>query len=387
MVDGELTADEPLMLMSSGQEFEPMEVGIFTPQMKPVEKLSAGEVGYVATGLKSVRECSVGDTITLARTPAEKPLPGYRTPKPMVFAGFYPAAGEEYGLLRDALEKLQLNDAALSFEPEESAALGMGFRCGFLGLFHMEIVQERLEREYGIDLVATAPNVEYQVVKRNGEVVWVDNPAKFPPESEIAEIREPWMRVQIFTPSDYIGSVMELMAHRRGKFVRMDYLDPRRVMLIYEMPLAEMITDFYDRLKSVTRGYASLDYSFLEYRPGNLVKLTILVHGQPVDALSIIVHRDAAYRRGRALVDKLREVIPRQLFPVAIQAAIGKRVIARATIPALRKNVLAKCYGGDVTRKRKLLERQKEGKKRLKKIGRVQVPQEAFLAVLKAGRE
>ncbi|HDN79370.1 MAG: elongation factor 4 [Chloroflexi bacterium] len=385
VVDGEITAQEPLMLMSTGLEFEPMEIGVFGPQMKPVEKLTAGEVGYVATGLKSVKECSVGDTITLAQTPADQPLPGYRPPKPMVFAGFYPADGEEFGLLRDALEKLQLNDAALFFEPEESAALGMGFRCGFLGLFHMEIIQERLEREYGLDLVATAPNVEYQVVKRNGEIVWVDCPAKLPPEGEIAEIREPWMRIQIFTPSNYIGPVMELMSRRRGKFQRMDYLDPRRVMLIYEMPLAEMITDFYDRLKSVTRGYASLDYSFLEYRPGDLVKLTILVHRQPVDALSIIVHRDAAYRRGKALVEKLKEVIPRQLFPVAIQAAIGKRVIARADVPALRKNVLAKCYGGDVTRKRKLLERQKEGKKRLKKIGKVQVPQEAFLAVLKAG--
>ncbi len=383
VVDGEITPQSTLMLMSSGVKFEPMEIGYFAPWMTPTEKLVAGEVGYVATGLKSVRECSVGDTITWARNPAEKPLPGYKKPKPMVFAGFYPTEGENFGLLREALEKLQLNDSALFFEPEDSAALGPGFRCGFLGLFHMEIVQERLEREFGLDLVATAPNVEYEVVKRNGEVIRVDNPARFPPESEIEEIREPWMRVQIFTPSEYIGPIMELVSKRRGKFVRMDYLDPRRVMLLYEMPLAEMITDFYDRLKSVSRGYASLDYSFLEYRPDNLVKLTLLVHGQPVDALSVIVHRDDAYRRGKVLVERLKEVIPRQLFPVAIQAAIGKRVVARADIPALKKNVLAKCYGGDVTRKRKLLERQKEGKKRLKQIGRVQVPQEAFLAILK----
>ncbi len=383
VVDGQARLGQDMLLMAYDRRFEPLEIGVFRPEMEPTECLSAGEVGYIATGLKAARDLRVGDTITLADTPAEEPLPGYRPVKPMVFASFYPVRGEEYGLLRDALEKLQLNDASLVYEPETSQALGFGFRCGFLGLFHMEIIQERLEREYGLDLVATAPSVEYQVLKRNGEVVAVDSPAKLPPEVEIVEIREPWMRISIFTPAEYIGPVMELVTGRRGEFERMEYLDSERVLLVYQMPLSELIVDFYDQLKSRTRGYASLDYTFVGYRPGDLVKMDILVNREPVDALSLIVHRDQAYQKGSVLVRRLKEVIPRQLFPVPIQAAIGKRIIARETVKALRKNVLAKCYGGDVTRKRKLLERQKEGKKRLKRVGKVDIPQEAFMAVLK----
>ncbi len=383
VVDGQARLGQDMLLMAYDRSFEPLEIGVFRPEMEPTECLTAGEVGYIATGLKAARDLRVGDTITLADTPAQEPLPGYRPVKPMVFASFYPVQGEEYGLLRDALEKLQLNDASLVYEPETSQALGFGFRCGFLGLFHMEIIQERLEREYGLNLVATAPSVEYQVLKRSGEVVAVDSPAKLPPEVEIAEIREPWMRISIFTPAEYIGPVMELVTGRRGEFERMEYLDSERVLLVYQMPLSELIVDFYDQLKSRTRGYASLDYTFVGYRPGDLVKMDILVNREPVDALSLIVHRDQAYQKGSALVRRLKEVIPRQLFPVPIQAAIGKRIIARETVKALRKNVLAKCYGGDVTRKRKLLERQKEGKKRLKRVGKVDIPQEAFMAVLK----
>ena len=383
VVDGQARLGQDMLLMAYDRCFEPLEIGVFRPEMEPTKCLSAGEVGYIATGLKAARDLRVGDTITLADMPAQEPLPGYRPVKPMVFASFYPVQGEEYGLLRDALEKLQLNDASLVYEPETSQALGFGFRCGFLGLFHMEIIQERLEREYGLNLVATAPSVEYQVLKRSGEVVAVDSPAKLPPEVEIAEIREPWMRISIFTPAEYIGPVMELVTGRRGEFERMEYLDSERVLLVYQMPLSELIVDFYDQLKSRTRGYASLDYTFVGYRPGDLVKMDILVNREPVDALSLIVHRDQAYQKGSALVRRLKEVIPRQLFPVPIQAAIGKRIIARETVKALRKNVLAKCYGGDVTRKRKLLERQKEGKKRLKRVGKVDIPQEAFMAVLK----
>ena len=383
VVDGQARLGQDMLLMAYDRSFEPLEIGVFRPEMEPTECLTAGEVGYIATGLKAARDLRVGDTITLADTPAQEPLPGYRPVKPMVFASFYPVQGEEYGLLRDALEKLQLNDASLVYEPETSQALGFGFRCGFLGLFHMEIIQERLEREYGLNLVATAPSVEYQVLKRSGEVVAVDSPAKLPPEVEIAEIREPWMRISIFTPAEYIGPVMELVTGRRGEFERMEYLDSERVLLVYQMPLSELIVDFYDQLKSRTRGYASLDYTFVGYRPGDLVKMDILVNREPVDALSLIVHRDQAYQKGSALVRRLKEVIPRQLFPVPLQAAIGKRIIARETVKALRKNVLAKCYGGDVTRKRKLLERQKEGKKRLKRVGKVDIPQEAFMAVLK----
>jgi GTP-binding protein LepA len=387
VVNGALAMGRKILVMSTGVTSEPVEIGVFTPDFTPTGRLEAGEVGYVATGLKSVRECRVGDTLTTADRPAPEPLPGFRPPKPMVFASFYPSEGEDYELLREALEKLQLNDAALVFQPETSQALGFGFRCGFLGMFHMEIVQERLEREYGLDIVATAPSVEYEVVLRDGSVKTITRPSDLPDASWIEEIREPWMKVTIITPADSIGPVMDLITSRRGVYQNMTYLDPRRVMIEAEVPLAELLIDFYDALKSRTRGYASMDYAFIGYRAGDLVRLDILVHGQPVDALALIVHRDQAYARGRALVEKLREVIPRQLFDVAIQAAVGGRVIARATIKAMRKDVLAKCYGGDVTRKRKLLEKQKEGKKRLKMIGRVEVPQEAFLAVLRLGRE
>ena len=385
VVDGALRAGEELLLLSNQKWVEALEIGVFRPRMTPVEELTAGEVGYVATGLKNVRDCSVGDTITTARNPAQEPLPGYRPAKPMVFAGLYPVEGEDYHLLREALDKLRLNDASLVYEPETSAALGFGFRCGFLGLLHMEIVQERLEREYGLELLATAPSVEYHVLTRKGDVITVDNPAKLPPLGEIEEIEEPWMHLSIYTPKEYIGSIMELVTSRRGEPEGLEYLDEQRVLLTYQMPLGELIVDFYDQLKSRTRGYASLDYHFAGYRPGDLVKLDILVNQQPVDALSLIVHRDKAYEKGSALVSKLKELIPRQLFPVPIQAAIGKRVIARETVKALRKNVLAKCYGGDVTRKRKLLQRQREGKKRLKRFGKVEIPQEAFTAVLKLG--
>ncbi|MGQ9628343.1 MAG: translation elongation factor 4 [Anaerolineae bacterium] len=387
VVDGEIRLGRDLLLMARGIKAEPLEVGIFTPDMKPTERLSAGEVGYVATGLKSARECSVGDTLTWAENPAPEPLPGYRPAKPMVFAGLYPSEGENYNLLRDALEKLQLNDASLVYQPETSQALGFGFRCGFLGLFHMEIVQERLEREYDLDIVITSPNVEYQVLRRDGEVVVINSPAELPPPEQIEEIHEPWMQISIYTPAEYIGPVMELVTRRRGEFEKMEYLDEKRVLFTYQIPLSEILVDFYDQLKSRTRGYASLDYVFSGYRPGNLVKLDVLVNNQPVDALSIIVHSDQAYQKGQLLVSRMKKVIPRQLFTVPIQAAIGKRVISRANIKALRKNVLEKCYGGDVTRKRKLLQKQKAGKKRMKMIGKVQIPQEAFMAVLKLGEE
>jgi GTP-binding protein LepA len=387
VVDGELSDGDVLMLMSNQQEVDPLEVGVFGPGMVPTGRLSAGEVGYVATGLKTLQDCRVGDTMTLLDDPAQKPLPGYRPAKPMVFAGLYPADGEEYGLLRDALAKLQLNDASLVYEPESSQALGFGFRCGFLGLFHMDIIQERLEREYDLDVVFTSPSVEYQVLKTDGEVLAVDNPAELPPEQEIEQIEEPWMQIQIFTPSDYIGPVMDLVTKRRGEVGKIEYLDARRVLLTYQVPLAEILVDFYDQLKSRTRGYASLDYAPAGYRPGDLVKLDVLVAGHPVDALSIIVHRELAYHKGQRLVTKMKEAIPRQLFDVAIQASLGKRVISRANVKALRKDVLAKCYGGDVTRKRKLLEKQKAGKRRMKKIGHVEIPQEAFMSVLRLDDE
>lgn len=385
--DGVLRHGEPLMLMATGARMEPVELGVFTPAMMPVPELRAGDVGYIATGLKTIRDCRVGDTITTARNPATEPLPGYRPVKPMVFAGLYPVDAEDYNALREALEKLQLNDAALVFQPESSQALQFGFRCGFLGLFHMEIVQERLEREYNLDLIATAPSVAYQVVTTAGEVVEVESPADLPDLSKVREIREPWMHVQIFTPAEYIGPIMELIRKRRGVYKTTEYLDQQRVVLNYDMPLAEMIVDLHDRLKSVTRGYASLDYSFAGYRAGDLVRMDILVNGEPVDALAMIVHRDQAQEKGSALVNKMKELIPRQLFKVPIQAAIGGRIIARATVSALRKDVLAKCYGGDVTRKRKLLEKQKRGKKRLKQFGQVVIPQEAFLAILRLGEE
>ena len=387
VVDGVLHQDEPLLLMSNRRHVEPIEFGVFRPGMVPVETLGAGEVGYVATGLKTLQDCRVGDTLTLANRPASKALPGYRPAKSMVFAGLYPAEGEDYTLLRDALAKLQLNDASLVYEPETSHALGFGFRCGFLGLFHMDIIQERLEREYDLDIVFTSPSVEYRVLLTNGSELAVDNPAELPPENEIDGIEEPWMRIQIFTPAEYIGPVMDLVIKRRGEMSKMEYLDAKRVLLTYEIPLVEILVDFYDQLKSRTRGYASLDYSPVGYRPGDLVKLDVLVARQPVDALSIIVHRDQAYHKGQRLVSKLKQVIPRQLFDVAIQAALGNRVISRANVKALRKDVLSKCYGGDVTRKRKLLEKQKAGKKRMKMIGQVEVPQDAFMSVLRLDEE
>ena len=359
-----------------------IELGTFRPAMTPVSQLVAGEVGYIATGLKVVGDSQVGDTVTLASAPAKVSLPGYRPVKPMVFAGFYPVAGEEYPELRDALERLKLNDGSLVFEPESSEALGFGFRCGFLGLLHMEIVQERLEREYHIDLLATAPSVEYEVVKYDGTTQLIDNPSELPNSGEIEEIREPWVDATIMTPSRYIGTIMELVSTRRGDLADMDYMDEDRARLQFGIPLGELIVDFYDQLKSRTQGYASLDYQLAGHRSSDLVKLDVLVNGAPVDALSLITHRGTAYERGRQLVQQLRSLIPRQMFDIPVQASIGSRIIARETIRAQRKNVLAKCYGGDVTRKRKLLEKQKEGKARMKMVGNVEIPQEAFLAVL-----
>jgi len=383
IVDGEIQTDEEILIMGTGTRVRPIEVGVFRPQMMPTERLSAGEVGYLATGLKTVRECRVGDTITLASRPAPEALAGYRHPKPMVFAGFYPVEGEDYSDLKEAMEKLQLNDAALVYEPETSQALGFGFRCGFLGLFHLEIIQERLEREHGIDLIATAPSVEYELRLRDGTVRRIDSPAELPDPTLIEEIAEPWMRIQVFTPDTYYGAVLDLITKRRGAFAGQEHPAPSRVLIQAEIPLSEMIVDFYDQLKSRTRGYASLDYSFLGYRADELVKLEILVNESPVDALATIVHRDDAYHKGQAVVSKLKELIPRQLFPVPIQAMAGGRVISRANVRAIRKDVLAKCYGGDVTRKRKLLEKQKRGKKRMKRVGNVEIPQDAFMAVLR----
>ncbi|HEY8393625.1 MAG TPA: translation elongation factor 4 [Thermaerobacter sp.] len=381
--EGRLRPGDRIRLMASGAEFEVDQVGTFRPFMVPVDELSAGEVGFVAAGIKNVRDCRVGDTITRVDRPAPEPLPGYRPAKPMVFTGLYPVDPGDYERLREALEKLHLNDAALVFEPETSEALGFGFRCGFLGLLHMEIVQERLEREYDLELITTAPSVVYRVRLRSGEEVEIQNPAHLPPRDRIEAFLEPYVRASIFTPKEHVGAIMELCQERRGEFVTMEYLDTRRVRLEYLIPLAEIMYDFFDQMKSRSKGYATLDYQFEGYRESDLVRLDILVAGEPVDALSVIVHRDKAYARGRALVERLKELIPRQLFEVPIQAAIGSRVIARETIRALKKNVLAKCYGGDVTRKRKLLEKQKEGKKRMKQVGRVEIPQEAFMAVLR----
>ncbi len=384
MAAGTLADHERIRFMATDAESEIVELGYFRPQPVPTARLVAGEVGYVATGLKSIREAQVGDTLTLATAPAAEPLPGYHEPLPLVFAGIYPLRGDDYPELREALDKLHLNDAGFVYEPESSVALGFGFRCGFLGLLHMEIVQERLEREFDLDLIASAPSVEYRVkvMHRDGEVV-VDNPARMPPAGEIEAVSEPWVSTQVITPTEHIGALMELATGRRAEFVNMEYLDPTRVNLHFEMPLGELIIDFYDQLKSRSSGYASLDYEFIGYRPGDLVKLDVLVSGEPVDALSLIVHRSNAYRSGKALVEKLKELIPRQMFEVPVQAAIGSNIISRETIRAMRKNVLAKCYGGDVTRKRKLLEKQKEGKQRMKRIGSVEIPQEAFLAVLR----
>ncbi len=380
--DGTLRKGDPIRFMSNGEEYVAEEIGVLRLSMEPVDALSAGEVGYVIGSVKDVRHARVGDTITHARRPAEQPIAGFREVKPMVFSGVYPTNADDFEDLRASLDKLQLNDAALTYEPETSAALGFGFRCGFLGLLHMEIVQERLDREFGLDIITTVPNVKYEVQKTTGEVVVVDNPSHMPPVGQIAEIREPFVKAEIITPTEYIGNLMQLCQERRGVYVNTQYLDTERVNLQYELPLAEIVFDFYDKLKSVSRGYASFDYEFLAYRKSDLVKLDLLINGDPVDALSTIVHRDKAYDMGRKLSRKLRELIPRQMFEVAIQAAIGSRVIARETVKALRKDVTAKCYGGDISRKRKLLEKQKEGKRRMKQVGSVEVPQEAFLAVL-----
>jgi GTP-binding protein LepA len=380
--DGTLEEKSRVMFFSNGRVFEAEEVGILELERVRTGTLSAGDVGYLIPGAKDVHDTKVGDTVTSASNPAKEPLPGYKLVKPMVFAGLYPSNSEEFEALRDSLEKLRLNDASLLFEPETSGALGFGFRCGFLGLLHMEIVQERLEREYNQSLITTVPNVEYRVTKRNHEIVAVDNPALMPPIGEVEKIEEPFVEAQIITPTEYIGNLMKLCTDRRGVYKTTEYLDPTRALIRYELPLSEIIFDYYDKLKSLSRGYASFDYEFLEYRESQLVKLDILLNGEPVDALSTIVHRNKAHDWGKRLCTKLRKLIPRQMFEVVIQAAIGSKVVARETISAMRKNVLAKCYGGDITRKRKLLERQKEGKKRMKQVGRVEVPQEAFLAVL-----
>jgi GTP-binding protein LepA len=385
VVDGRFSAREPLRAMALGTRFEAEELGFFAPTRRETGMLEAGEVGYVITGLKDVSRLRVGDTITSERRPASEPVPGYKDVKPMVFSGLFPTDSDDYPELRDALEKLKLNDAALFYEPETSQALGFGFRCGFLGLLHMEIVRERLEREFDLDLIVTAPNVAYRVKPPNGDWVEVHTPSDMP--NEIEEVEEPYIKASIIVPKEYVGAVMELNNDRRGRFDHMEYLSEARVHLTYELPLAEIVLDYYDALKSRTRGYASFDYDIIGFRPGKLVRVDVLVGGEPVDALSLIIHRDSAYDRGRMLVERLREEIPRQHFDVAIQAAIGARVIARETVKARRKDVLAKCYGGDISRKRKLLERQKAGKKRMKQVGMVEVPQEAFLAVLNLNDE
>ena len=385
IVDGQIGGNDRIRLLANGKEAELLEVGFFDPDMQPVASLGTGEVGYLATGLKAVADVQVGDTVTLAANPASDPLPGYRPAQPMVFAGLYPVDSEDYPELREALERLRLNDSALTWEPESSEALGFGFRCGFLGLLHMEIIQERLEREHGVQLLVTAPSVEYEVEMHGGAIRKIDNPSDMPSPGEIEEIREPWLDISVIVPSRYIGAVMELVTGRRGAYREMLYLDEERVQLKFEMPLGELIVDFYDQLKSRTQGYASLDYAFREMQASDLVKLDVLVNGQAVDALSLITHRDDAYQRGRDLVQNLRSLIPRQMFDVPVQASIGSRIIARETIRAMRKNVLAKCYGGDISRKRKLLEKQKEGKARMKVVGNVEIPQEAFLAVLSLG--
>jgi GTP-binding protein LepA len=383
IMEGKMTHTDVIRIMSNGLDLRPVEIGVFAPDMRSIPQLSEGEVGYIATGLKTVSECRVGDTITLAKNPATTPLPGYRHPKPMVFAGIYPVDGEDYPDLRDSIEKLQLNDAALEFVPETSQALNFGFRCGFLGLFHMEIIQERLEREYDLDIVVTAPSVEYQLITKDGQKIFIDSPAMLPDEGEFSEILEPWMNLQVLTPTEYYGTVMEMVRKRRGIYKDQDYPSSNRVQLSFEIPLSELIINFFDDLKSRTRGYASMDYSFAEYRTENLVKLEVLVGGEPVDALAAIVHKENAYHKGQALVTKLKELIPRQMFDVAIQASASGRIISRANVKALRKDVLAKCYGGDITRKKKLLEKQKRGKRRMKLVGNVEIPQDAFMAVLR----
>jgi len=387
VIDGVMKPGQKIRFMAEGQEYQVEQVGVFSPKPQPAEQLGVGEVGFIFAGIKTVGDAKIGDTITDAADPTSEPFPGFKEMKSMVFAGLYPVEGSEYPELRDALEKLRLNDASFHFEPETSAALGFGFRCGFLGLLHMEIIQERLEREFDVDLVTTAPGVLYRVTTTDGEVQEIDSPAKLPDPGRIEKIEEPVITAMILTPSAHVGGILELCQEKRGVQKGLEYLSSDRVLVTYELPFNEVVMDFYDRLKTISRGYASLDYHVTGYWESPLVKLDILVNEEPVDALSTIVHRDTAYARGRALASKMRELIPRQMFEVAIQAAVGSRIIARETVKALRKNVLAKCYGGDITRKRKLLEKQKEGKKRMKRVGRVEIPQEAFLAVLKVGQE
>lgn len=387
IVNGKVSVGDTIEMMTTGATYEVVELGVHTPHEKKKDVLEAGEVGYICASMKSIQDVEVGDTITLANNKAKDALPGYQPMKPMVFCGLYPIESSQYPELREALDKLKLNDASLSFEPETSKALGFGFRCGFLGLLHMEIIEERIEREFGIHLIATSPSVIYEVTKTDTSVVMVDSPSKLPERQRIADIKEPYIRTNIFVPSQYIGPVMELCQNKRGNYVSMEYIDQTRVNIHYEIPLSEIVYDFFDKLKSSTKGYASFDYELIGYKSSNLVKMDILINGEMVDALSLIVHKDFAYNRGKAIVENLRKLIPRQQFEVPIQAVIGTKAIARADIKAMRKNVLAKCYGGDITRKRKLLEKQKEGKKRMKMVGSVEIPQEAFLSVLSMDEE
>lgn len=380
--DGEVKVGDKIKFMASGSEYEVIELGINSPKEIKKDKLVAGEVGWISASIKNIQDVSVGDTITLAKKPTDEPLPGYKKQKPVVFSGIYPIDSSKYNDLREALEKLQLSDSSLEFEPETSQALGFGFRCGFLGLLHMEIIQERLEREYNLELIATAPSVVYEVIKTNGEIISVENPTKLPEPQVIDQILEPYVKANIMVPTDYVGNIMDLCQKKRGTYINMNYLDETRVNIEYEMPLGEIVFDFFDQLKSITKGYASFDYDLIGNKPNKLVKLDILLNGEIVDALATIMHKDFAYERGKAVIEKLKEIIPRQQFEVPIQAAIGNKIIARTNIKAMRKNVLAKCYGGDVSRKRKLLEKQKQGKKRMKQVGSVEIPQEAFVAVL-----
>ncbi|MBH5318157.1 elongation factor 4 [Paenibacillus sp. GSMTC-2017] len=383
VIDGHIRAGKKIRFMATEAEFEVIEVGAFKPRMTIVDELSIGDVGFVVAGIKNVKDTRVGDTVTDAKRPAPEPLPGYRRINPMVYCGLYPIENQDYNDLRDALEKLELNDASLRYEPESSTALGFGFRCGFLGLLHMEIIQERIEREFNIPLITTAPSVIYKVTLTNGESYDIDNPSNYPDSAKLDFVEEPYVKAGIIVPNDYVGAIMELCQNKRGEFVNMEYLDTNRVTITYQLPLSEIVYDFFDQLKSSTKGYASFDYEISGYRRSNLVKMDIMLNSEQVDALSVIVHRDRAYHRGRLICEKLKELIPRQMFEVPVQASIGTKVIARETVKAMRKNVLAKCYGGDISRKRKLLEKQKEGKKRMKQVGSVEVPQEAFMAVLK----
>jgi GTP-binding protein LepA len=387
VIDGRLRMGQKIRLWSNAQVYEVEALGYQAPKSTPAEELSAGEVGYLHANIKTVSDAKIGDTITDDAAPAAEPLPGFEEIKPMVFAGLYPVESHEHALLRDALEKLRLNDSAFNFEPENSVALGFGFRCGFLGLLHLEIVQERLEREFNIDLITTAPGVRYRITNTRNEVFEIDSPNKFPNPSEIKQIEEPIIDATVITREEYLGGILKLLEEKRGVQKKFEYLGGGRVLLLYELPLNEIVLDFYDRLKSASRGYASLDYHLAGYRASPMVKLDVLVAGEPVDALSIIIHKDFAYERGKMLIERMRKLIPRQMFEVALQAAIGNKIVSRETIPAMRKNVLAKCYGGDISRKRKLLEKQTEGKKRMKRVGRVDIPQEAFLAVLRVSGE